>query len=638
MRRFPLAALLLPAVALIAATAPPARRAPPAPPVSQPAAPPNGTYTYALTRNGTDIGKTTVVVVRRDVTHTVDIDETGEASAARAHVVASYRYADASPDTYIATYRAPFVRNSVLGRAIAARPHAPFDAQTTLRYRFDDAGANATVDGSAATIALPLPGKNGKSDVKRLWVLDGPFVAGALMLPAFHHRSGETALAPVSLAFDDAAGAPLVAERLVRASPQFPKTPKNDLALDVEGVARVWYDPGNFIVHEVHFAQINVDARLLSYARTLEPATLEAAPAPTPRPRVPAIDFTFSSADGTLLSGVMNVQAGLKKLPPVVVLVPPAPSASRAFGGDGPEPMYPELALALAERGYAVMRYDTRGIAKSGGSASNETWDQALSDARALLQFAADADGVDKTHVYALGFASGADLALAAAASPEVRSAGVVALAPSVLAYRECAKRTERGAVATSAWRTSSFAHDPTALAQRTRVPLFVLHPGVAACGETADEIAAYDEKLRASNPLATILLASDLSARFGGRYDADAPVDTEAIFPYRFDASTIGAIGDWLDSPKSAAGAASGTRLPAGSGGTRANPRPPPAPSDEGDAGVAPARIATPRPTAVPSSDVLPGQVVVPGDPSASPAPAAPSATPQVPVATPTP
>ncbi|MBD5655410.1 MAG: alpha/beta fold hydrolase [Candidatus Eremiobacteraeota bacterium] len=617
-----------------------------APNVTAPAAPPNGTYTYALSRNGADLGTTTVVVFRRDSTHAIETDEAGQAGAARAHVVGAYRYADMSPETYIATYQAPFLTTSALGRAMRDRPHGGFDAQTTVRYHLGDDGDSATIDGSPETIDAGPPAKDRKA-VRRLWILDGPFMTGALLLPAYRRRSGESQLAITSLAFDDAAGSTIVAQRLVRATPQFPKTPKGDVTIEEQGVAKIWFDPGNYIVHEVHFAQLNVDARLVTYLRATAPAPFEPAPSPAPKTRVPALDVDFQSLDGTQLSGVLGVPSGIKKLPPVVVFVPPGPSARRTFGGAGPTPMFPELAAALVARGYAVLRYDTRGVAKSGGSSASQSWDQALADAKAALQFAAATDGIDSAHVYALGYGNGADLALAAAASADVvKISGVVALAPSVVSYRECAKREGSGAQSDDdtvgpndgTWRKTSFAHDPTALATRTRVPLFVLHPGVPTCGEKSDETSAYDDKLRTANALATIVVAGDLGARFGGRYDADAPENTEAFLPYRFDASTEGAIADWLDSPKTAAAAneASGTREPASGGPSRTKPPPPPPPDESDSGGMPSARSVTARPSPAPtrSSEVRPGQVVVPGA-TASPTPA--SIPPPQPSATPT-
>ncbi|MBD5633351.1 MAG: hypothetical protein IAI49_02630, partial [Candidatus Eremiobacteraeota bacterium] len=135
-------------VALLAAAAPPA------PPLGAPAAPPNGTYVYALSRNGADQGTTTVVVYRRDAAHEIEVDEAGSLGAAQAHVVAAYRYGDLGTASYIATYRAPFLRSSTLGAT--HRTSKPYD-QTTLRYRIAGTSVLASVDGAPSLQTAPLP-------------------------------------------------------------------------------------------------------------------------------------------------------------------------------------------------------------------------------------------------------------------------------------------------------------------------------------------------------------------------------------------------------------------------------------------------------------------------------------------------
>jgi dienelactone hydrolase len=279
------------------------------------------------------------------------------------------------------------------------------------------------------------------------------------------------------------------------------------------------------------------------------------------------------------------------------------------------------LALTFAQRGYAVLRYDTRGIGKSAGSA-DETWEQSLADAEAAIAFAESQDEVDPASVYALGYGSGADLALTASGSADTAVAGVVALAPTVLSYRDCAQRTK--AAVAGAFARTSLGHDPRALAARSHVPLFVLHAGVASCAETRDETIAYDAKLRAVNARATIVVASDLSARFGGLYDADAPLDTEEFFPYRFDPSTAGAIADWLDNPKTAG--SNGGIDTTGPSAPRAHAPPPPPPVSNPDMnGELPNPHVSATPERVAPGVVLPSGMTPPpgqGEPPPAPSP----------------
>ncbi len=617
--------------------------------LAAPAAPPNGTYVYELSRNGTVQGKTTVVVLRRNELATIDTAEAGDIGAAHAHVLASYRYRDLNAASYVETFQAPFLRR--WQENVLAKPHEhnDFYDQTTLRYRSDSEHVFVDIDGEPDSGDFAM-----RSHDRPIapWVFDAPFMTGALLLPAFQHRSHDDELEPLSGAFGLLGT--LRKQRLESGTPQFLKTPKNDRLLAVAGLANVWFDPGNFIVHEAHFTSLNIDARLVSYSRALEPAAFAPAPPPAPRPKLESTEISIEG-DGVTLAGTLSRPKSAKKTP-AVVLVPPGPHASRNFGSDGPNPTFVDLAFALVARGYAVVRYDTRGVGKSGGSSAAQTWDASLADADAAVRFAQSAEGIDATHVYALGYGNGADLAFAIASLPDASEslAGVVALAPTTATYRECVNRNglamadrifrseglklpnpvalrawiEKGSRGDASpgselWLRSLYAHDPVSLADRAKAPALIFHPGVARCGETSDETASYDERLHAANPRATIIAASDLSARFGGRYDADSLANTEAIFPFRFDASTASAIADWLDSPKTASAArarSGGSNAPAAPRGT---PPPPPSLGSGGAAsGMPNPHAATPRPR---PTDVTPGQLTVPSTFGATASPATP-------------
>jgi alpha/beta superfamily hydrolase len=590
------------------------------------------------------------------------VDEAGALGAASEHTLAAYRYADLGLAVFVATYQAPFLRTSPVGAARHVGTETGYFDQTTLRYRLDGPAAEVSVDGAAELPPDPLPAASpGPKPPKQRYVLDAPFMATVLMLPAFHRRDAEPVLAPVGAAFDASGDRVEAALRPVRANPQSPKTPKSDAALEVEGVATVWFDPASEIVHEAHFDALNLDARLVSYARATRPAPFEPVPTPAPETRLPAAGDTFESQDGTTLDAVIQMPPNVKRPVPIVALIAPGPNAGRNFGGDGPNPMFPDLARAFALRGYAVLRYDTRGVGKSEGSSRTESWEQSLQDATAAVRDAAQADGIDPKRVYVAGYGSGADLALAASAASDVPIAGVVALAPSVVSYRTCglelaeagARNPAEAAKAAAlfertagrisdeivtgtidgrpyersdgTWTRSSYDHDPVALAARAKAPLFVLHPGIPICAESAAQVESYDDRLRAANPRTTIVVASDLTATFGGRYDADSDVDTQEFFPYRFDLSTAGAIADWLDGPKTASVAPSSAR---GAAPVRAAPPPPPGLTSEGSAPASLHPKTLPTGSPLPRT-TLPGQPGLPETlPTLAPQPA-PAATP---------
>ncbi|MGP6189556.1 MAG: alpha/beta hydrolase family protein [Vulcanimicrobiaceae bacterium] len=596
--------------------------------IPEPAAPPDGTYLFALARNGTDQGTTTVILTRRAGQNLIESDEVGVVGAARARILGAYRYRDLGAEAYVATYQAPFLRTEPLGHEGSARPHVPFDSQTTVRYHLDAGVARATLDAvdgvfmhpiSASDSPSPLP--SGVRLPRLPWILDGPFMTGYLMLPAYRHLSNEIAVAPVSQAFPPDPA--LTVERVVRAHAG-PKTPSSDVALELPGIATVWYDPHSLVVHEVYLEGYNLDARLVSYtSRGGELPNLASAPETTPAPELPSQPISFTSQDGTRLSGARSAPAPTKEAPPAVLLIPPPvpEPATRDYSENGPDPMFPALARALVQRGYLVLRYDGRGAGRSAGAFDQMTWEQSLADAQAALSALVSSGGIDAKHVYLLGYGYGADLALAAADGNRY-VAGVIALGPSVVSYHEAAARRHAAHLASppqttlfvdgrtiapnnSAWQRSSFGHDPVALATRTRVPLFVLHSGVVSPVRMPNDVQSYDDRLRAANPRATVVVAGDLSERFGGRYDADSRQNSEAIFPYRFDPSTEGAIADWLDEVRATGGVVSASarssHAPIPPAPMRRPPPPPP-----GNTPILSKPIA--RPT------VLPGQLIVPG------------------------
>jgi dienelactone hydrolase len=589
-------------------------------PISRaPLGPPNGTYTYELSRNGAPQGATTIALMRRDERDSIETNETGRVGAATARVIASFNYKDLATATYLATYQAPFPRSVPLGTVARDRPHVPFDAATTVRYDVGTDGVRATVDGVSASYVPPAPPVPGQKHLP--FVVDAPFMTSVMLVPAFRKRTSAQDLAWYSLAFPMTSGAPIAIAsapmRRVATAPHFEKTPKTALAIAVNGLGTIWFDASSGMVYEAHFDALNLDAHLVAYARAPEPA-----PPDTPQPLVTPAHIasravTIQSGD-TTLAGTLDVPATTTGRVPVVVLVPPGPAGDRNYDDDGPQPMFVDVAEAFTARGFAVLRYDPRGTGKDAGDAAAITWEDARDDAEAAIGFAQGDDAIDQAHIFVMGYGNGADLALASAGGTSTvdRVAGAVALAPTTTTYANCARANGVDTRRPTVWQRSTFGHDPTKLAQRALVPLFVLQPGVGVCGETADAIASYDDELRAANPGATIVVASDLSKTFGGRYDADSQADTQMFFPYRFDTSTLDAIADWLAGPHDASASRGGHALDA-----PARRQTPPPPIERGVPQTGP----TP-------DDVMPGVVTVPSAylPEPTPAPTtSPVATP---------
>jgi len=133
-------------------------------------------------------------------------------------------------------------------------------------------------------------------------------------------------------------------------------------------------------------------------------------------------------SNGFTLAGTLSkpAQPGATRLPAVVLV-----------GGSGPTdrdgiaygiPILGQLADALANAGYIVVRYDKRGIGQSGGRAESSTLADYADDLRAAVKMAADRKDVDPKRIAVVGHSEGGDVALLAAGKDK-RIAGVALLA-----------------------------------------------------------------------------------------------------------------------------------------------------------------------------------------------------------------
>ena len=137
--------------------------------------------------------------------------------------------------------------------------------------------------------------------------------------------------------------------------------------------------------------------------------------------RVPANGYSLA---GTI-SRPANTAAGARL--PAVVLV----------GGSGPTdrdeavagiPLFGQLANALADAGFLVLRYDKRGVGQSGGRPESATLGDFAEDLRAAVRFVADRRDVDRKRVAVVGHSEGGAVGLMASARDD-RIAGLALLA-----------------------------------------------------------------------------------------------------------------------------------------------------------------------------------------------------------------
>ena len=133
-------------------------------------------------------------------------------------------------------------------------------------------------------------------------------------------------------------------------------------------------------------------------------------------------------SNGFSLVGTLSrpTQAGGTRLPAVVLV-----------GGSGPTdrdsvlsgiPVLGQIAGALADAGFIVVRYDKRGIGQSGGRAESASLNDYSEDVRATVKALADRKDVDPKRIAAIGHSEGGLVALMAAAKDKrIGAVGLIA-------------------------------------------------------------------------------------------------------------------------------------------------------------------------------------------------------------------
>lgn len=132
-------------------------------------------------------------------------------------------------------------------------------------------------------------------------------------------------------------------------------------------------------------------------------------------------------ANGFSLAGTLSKPADAKGPLPAVILVSGSGPTDRDETVAG-IPIFGQLAQALAEAGFAVLRYDKRGVGQSGGRVESATLGDYADDVRAAVRTLADRKDIDRRRIALVGHSEGGSLSLITA-SKEKRVAAVALLA-----------------------------------------------------------------------------------------------------------------------------------------------------------------------------------------------------------------
>jgi pimeloyl-ACP methyl ester carboxylesterase len=125
-------------------------------------------------------------------------------------------------------------------------------------------------------------------------------------------------------------------------------------------------------------------------------------------------DDVFIGATGFSLGATVTKNPSVTGRAPAVVLV----------SGPGPQdrdhvsygiPLYAQLARSLSEAGYIVVRYDARGMGRSGGRAESSRIQEYTDDVLSVVEWLRRRDDVDRDRIAVLGYGDTVAIALSAA-------------------------------------------------------------------------------------------------------------------------------------------------------------------------------------------------------------------------------
>src|SRR5262245_12952119 len=198
-----------------------------------------------------------------------------------------------------------------------------------------------------------------------------------------------------------------IAARRTRASFNVPNAPP----LDIE----IWGD------EQGRLLRVSIPAQSLEFARE-DIASVSSRLVTMSRPNDEDIRIP---ANGFSLAGTLSKPANATGKLPAVILVggsEPTDRDENVFG----VPIFGQLADALADAGFMVLRYDKRGVGQSGGRTEAARLEHFAEDARAAVKVMSDRKDVDRKRLAVVGHSECGWIALMAAKDDRVAAVALV--------------------------------------------------------------------------------------------------------------------------------------------------------------------------------------------------------------------
>jgi pimeloyl-ACP methyl ester carboxylesterase len=490
---------------------------------------PDGTYRYTISVGGHSLGNSTIVVHRDGAV--IVIEERAE----------------------------------IPGLSLSSVRKLEDPTFATLSYTVDTAGGRAvvTVVGNEATVT------QGKISKKISAAPDAPFlvsdnlVAAWAQTPAALHAGGGKKLTLACVCGGGFLAVPLSI------------TSSGTGTLIVHGAdgvdATLVFDPHSYVLERLDVASQQASVVLQSQSSQVLPLPQPSAATPVPLPaaRYASRDVSIRAGDGVTLAGTISMPDAVAAPVPAFVFV----HGSGCLDRDetiGPNKVFAQLANALSNGGYAVLRYDKRSCGKSGGAFA--TRDRLIADARDAIAYLRAQPGIDPTRIFLLGHSEGGELApTIAIADGHLR--GIVLLAPPALPLEQILfKQLTRGAAAgqraaaekrarayitavatgkrTDAfamWLRSSFGVDPANLIVAVPCPILIVQ-GTKDIQVLAADTPRLVEAAHSANRKLTVVMLPDDDHLFIKLGPAQASTGGEYFTPSYLDPALFSAIESWLN------------------------------------------------------------------------------------------
>ncbi len=200
-------------------------------------------------------------------------------------------------------------------------------------------------------------------------------------------------------------------------------TSKLDMEIWTEGTRLLRLDVPSQMLSVVRDDIASVSARVITMARPNDEQV-----------SIPANGFSLAATISKPVAPEPAPVAGRKPAPmrlPAVVLVSGSAPTDRDEIVAG-IPVFAQLANALADAGYVVVRYDERGTGQSGGRPESATFEEFGTDARAVFTYLTRRKDVDPKRISMMGYGEGGWVALIVGAREERLGAIGLIATPSV--------------------------------------------------------------------------------------------------------------------------------------------------------------------------------------------------------------